>query len=182
VRRNAGSFTGETSNAVYSDVGGAPGPTVTQTLGQPVDCAVNNLLRQEAGPSAQSMAKHLRHIRDTKVKGAQAGLWLIESLERHPAELAGLLDQDPELRRKSFDLLRRAERIATAGHTFDDESIELTKDVLMRAACLMPPSLPEAALRTVIECLRGCTLEEGLEAASQTIRPRFRPAQAPQQD
>lgn len=177
-----GAITNESSNAVYSDVVGAPGPTVTQSLGQPVDCALNSMLRKEAGSGAQRMAERLRHIRDTKVKGTPAGLWLIEALESRPAELAGLLDQDPELRHKSFDLLRRAERIVTADQTFDDETIELTKDALRRAACLMPPSLSEAALQTIVEALRGSTLEEGLEAASQTIRPRSRPTPSQHRD
>jgi hypothetical protein len=38
-----GVFTAETSNMTYSDISDAPGSTVTQTLQQPVDCAVNNL-------------------------------------------------------------------------------------------------------------------------------------------
>ena len=145
---------------------------MTQTLGTPFDCAVTGMLHREAGPYAQNIANHLRHIRDTKVKGTPAGLWLIEAPDRHPAELAVLLDEDPELRRKSFDLLRRAERIATADQMFDDETVELTKDALRRAASHMPPYIPEAAMRTIVESLRGRTLEEGLEAASQTIRPR----------
>jgi hypothetical protein len=165
----SGFFTAETSNAVYSDVAGAPGSTVTQTLGQPVDCAVNSLFADNANTVGQ-----MRQIRDEAVAPTAAGQWISELLRRHSAEVVAALAGREDLQVESRALLRKAARIAVTGATFDDETIDRAKNLVAKAA---PRSMgvQAAALATVLENLRGTTLADGLATASQTIRPRTAP-------
>jgi hypothetical protein len=81
--------TGETSNMTYSDINGAPASTVTQTLQQPVSCAVNNLFEGD-----QVRVREMQRIRDGLVARHPAGQWLMEVLERHSADLAVLVAAD----------------------------------------------------------------------------------------
>lgn len=169
--------TAETSNAVYSDISPASGgTTVTQTLGQPVDCAVNNLAQREAGghEAASDAGERLRRVRDTTVADSPSGLWLTELLDRHAAELAGLLARDPDLSRESWALLQRAEAIASTGAVFDAELVEAADGLVQRASAQASSTVAAAAvpLRMILHALRGRTLDEGLKAASRTSRPR----------
>ncbi len=156
----------ETSNAVYSDVAGAPASTVTQTLGQPVDCAINNLFADNAKTVAQ-----MRRIRDEALTPTPAGQWIGDVLTRYSAELVAAIACREDLQGESRALLRKAAQIAETGATFDDETIDRAKNLVARAApCSM--QVQAAAIATVLEHLRGTTLADGLATASQTIRPR----------
>ncbi|MEZ0115908.1 hypothetical protein ABH920_009950 [Catenulispora sp. EB89] len=169
-----GGGTAETSNAVYSDVSPASGSTVTQTLGQPVDCAVNHLARARLGAEAPATTKHMRHLRDIKVARTRSGQWLAETLERHAAELAGLLDQDPALARESWSLLEKARAASDSGELISADLVDAAQELVRRASRTATPALAAAAtpLGVVLDALRGRTLEEGLAKASQTIHPR----------
>jgi hypothetical protein len=158
--------TGETSNAVYSDVAGAPGSTVTQSLGQPVDCAINSLFVDHA-----KMVGQMRQIRDEALAPTPAGQWISDVLKRHSAELVAALACREDLQVESRALLRKAAHTAKTGATFDDETIDHAKNLVAKAApCSM--QVQAAAITSVLEHLRGTTLADGLTAASQTIWPR----------
>jgi hypothetical protein len=162
----AGFQTEETSNAVYSDVAGAPGSTVTQTLGQPVDCAINNLF----GDNPKTVGQ-MRQIRDEALAPTPAGQWISDVLKRHSAELVAALAGSEDLQVESRALLRKAAQIAKTGATFDDETIDHANNLLAKATpCSMQAQA--AAITTVLEHLRGTTLADGLKTASKTIRPR----------
>ena len=167
-------LTGETSNAYYSDVWPVSGPTVIQTLGEPVDCVIDNMARREAAPEAVTAIERLRQVRDTRLADVPSGLWLRELLYQHTAELASLVDQDSELSRESWGLLQKAESVATAGSLFSAELIDTAEELVQRASTNATPLLAAAGipLRVVLDAMRGRTLEEGLEVASRTIRPR----------
>jgi hypothetical protein len=168
----AGYFTAETSNMSYSDINGAPASTVTQILQQPVSCAIDNLF---AGDRAQLGG--MQQIRDLEVAQHSAGQWLIEILERHSADLALLVASDEgDLARTALDLLTKAAHTTRQGRVFDDTTVDDALKVLGQASCKLPPSMQGVgpAMATVIESLRGKTLQDGLKAASKTILPRFR--------
>jgi hypothetical protein len=168
----AGYFTDETSNMSYSDINGAPAGTVTQILQQPVSCAIDNLFE---GDRAQLGG--MRQIRDLEVAQYPAGQWLIEILDRHSADLALLVASDKgDLARIALDLLTKAAHTTRQGRVFDDTTVDNALKVLGQASCNLPPSMQGVgpAMATVLESLRGRTLQDGLKAASKTILPRFR--------
>jgi hypothetical protein len=72
-------------------------------------------------------------------------------------------------------ILTKAALIARQGRVFDDTTVDDALKVLGQASGKLPPSMQGVgpAGATVIESLRGRTLEDGLKAASRTIRPRF---------
>jgi hypothetical protein len=167
----AGPPTGETSNMPYSDISGAPASTVTQILQQPVECAVNSLFE-----SKQAQLDEMRKIRDREVAQHPAGQWLIEVLKRHSADLALLAMSDGDLARIARDLLTKAAHTARQGRVFESTAIDDALKVLRQVSCNLPPSMNGVgeAGATLLESLRGRTLEDGLKVASKTIRPRFR--------
>ncbi|WP_104086430.1 hypothetical protein [Arthrobacter sp. GMC3] len=167
----AGVFTAETSNMSYSDISGAPGTTVTQILQQPVSCAVNNLFETH-----QTQIGKMQKIRDAQVLGHPAGKWLVEVLERHAADLAMLVtDKESPVARDARDLLTRATAVVSDKRTFDSDLVDDALRFLKRAACELPPTMNTVApaASTLLESLRGRTLEDGLAVASKTIMPRF---------
>jgi len=172
-----GWFTAETSNMTYSDIDGAPASTVTQILQQPVSCAVNSLFE-----SNQAQLGKMREIRDEQVVQHPAGQWLIEVLDRHSADLAMLVASDEgDLARTARDLLTKAANTVHRGRTFDSTTVDNALKVLGQVSCKLPQSmqgLGEAGA-TVLESLRGRTLEDGLTEASKTILPRFQAPQRP---
>jgi hypothetical protein len=173
----AGVVTGETSNMTYSDISNAPGSTVTQTLQQPVSCAINNLLAGD-----QTQLHQMQGIRDSQITQHPAGQWLMELLDRHSADIALLVAADSgDLERIVRELLTEATHTAREGRVFEGTTVDRALEALARASCKLPPSMKEAgqAGETLLESLRGRTLEDGLRAASQTIRPRFQGAQSP---
>ncbi|RDS86293.1 hypothetical protein [Dyella psychrodurans] len=174
----AGPPTGETSNMTYSDINGAPASTVTQILQQPISCAINNLFQGE-----EVKLGDMRQVRDLHVARYPAGQWLIEVLDRHAADLAMLaLSSDISHVRTARHLLTEATRIAREGRIFESATIDEAQKLLQHVSCKLPPSMIGAsqAGTTVLESLRGRTLEDGLKAASRTIRPRFlAPSQQP---
>jgi hypothetical protein len=164
--------TAETSNMSYSDINGAPASTVTQILQQPVSCALNNLFEAD-----QVHLGEMQQIRDSQIAQYPAGQWLIEILDRHSADLAVLVASDEgDLARTARVLLAKAAHTARQGGVFDDTTVDDALRVLGQASCKLPPSMQGAgpAGATVIESLRGRTLEDGLKVASKTILPRFR--------
>jgi hypothetical protein len=166
-----GYYTAETSNMSYSDINGAPAGTVTQILQQPVSCAINNLLASD-----QAHLGGMKQLRDLEIAKYPAGQWLIEILDRHSADLALIFASDEGgLARSARDLLTKAAHTAREGRVFNDTTVDDALKVLGQASCKLPPSMhgvgPAGA--TVLESLRGRTLEEGLKAASKTILPRF---------
>jgi hypothetical protein len=167
-------ITGETSNMTYSDINGAPASTVTQILQQPVACVVNFINDLLGGDEAQ--LGEMRQIRDGDVARYPAGQRLIEVLDRHSADLAVLAASgEDDLARIAWDLLTKAAHIARDGSVFDDATIDEALNVLRQVSCNLPPSMNgvSPAAVTVLESLRGRTLEDGLNAASKTILPRF---------
>jgi hypothetical protein len=161
--------TGETSNAVYSAVAGAPASTVSQTLGPAVPCAVQSLFAADF-----VAAEQMRNVRDEHLD-APAGAFLSEVLERHSADLASLLAGDPALAAESRHLFREAARVATEGARFDDELIDRAERLVKRSEALVPCSMsgiPDAT-RTILAALRGRTLADGIAEASETIMPRY---------
>lgn len=173
----ASAETAETSNMTYSDIDGAPASTVTQILQQPVACVVNFINDLFGGDQAQ--LREMRQIRDGEVAQYPAGQRLIEVLDRHSADLAVLAASDEgDLARTVWDLLTKAAQTARQGGVFDDTTIDEALKVLGQVSCKLPPSMngdgPAGA--TVLESLRGRTLEDGLNAASTTILPRFQAA------
>jgi hypothetical protein len=166
--------TAETSNMPYSDINGAPASTVTQILQQPVSCAVNNLFEAQLG--------EMRQIRDLNVAQYPAGQWLMEVLDRHSADLALLVLSDKgDLARIARDLLTEAADIARQGRSFESNTIDDALKFLQQVSCKLPPSMNGIghAGATLLELLRGRTLEDGLKAASKTILPRFQTTQRP---
>jgi hypothetical protein len=175
----AGLVTGETSNMTYSDISGAPASTVTQILQQPVSCAVNSLFEGD-----QAKLGEMRQIRDRQVAQHAAGQWLIEVLDRHSADLALLVASGKgDLAQGARDLLTKAVHTARQGRVFDATTVDDALKVLERASCKLPPTMNEVgrAGATLLESLRGRTLEDGLNAASKTILPRFRAPQRPRE-
>jgi hypothetical protein len=172
-----GLFTAETSNMTYSDIVGAPASTVTQTLQQPVSCAVNNLFEHD-----RAQLGEMRQIRDGLVAQHPAGQWLIEVLDRHSADLALLVASDEGgLARIARDLLREAVRTARRGRVFEGTTVDDALRVLRQVSGKLPPSMShlDQAGATLLGSLRGRTLEDGLKAASKTILPRFKAPQRP---
>jgi hypothetical protein len=173
----ASAQTAETSNMTYSDINGAPASTVTQILQQPVACVVNFINDLFGGDEAQ--LREMRQIRDEEVAQYPAGQRLIEVLDRHSADLAVLAASgEGDLARSAWDLLTKAALSAHQGSVFDDTTIDEALKVLEQVSCKLPPSMngvgPAGA--TVLESLRGRTLEDGLNAASKTILPRYQAA------
>lgn len=168
----AGFFTAETSNMTYSDISGAPAGTVTQILQQPVDCSIDDLFRDE-----RSQVDRLQEVRDRLVVHSHAGQWVLEILNRHAADLAVLFASDEEIASRARELLTEASHIAREERAFDDEIVDRALALLRRITGSLPPSMmgASAAGETVLTALRGATLEEGLRAASATIRPRSHP-------
>jgi len=164
--------TGETSNMVYSDINGAPASTVTQTLQQPVSCGVNSLFASD-----QARLSEMQRLRDVAVSQHRAGQWLLEVLDRYSADLALLAASDDGLAQVARDLLVKAADTAGHGRVFDGATVDEGLRVLGQASCKLPPSMHGIgqAGATLLESLRGKTLEEGLTAASKTILPRFQP-------
>jgi hypothetical protein len=161
----------------YSDINGAPASTVTQILQQPVACVVDFINNLFGGDEAQ--LREMRQIRDEEVAQYPAGQRLIEVLDRHSADLAVLAASDEgDLARSAWHLLTKAALSARQGTVFDDTTIDEALKVLGQAFCKLPPSMngvgPAGA--TVLESLRGRTLEDGLNAASKTILPRYQAA------
>jgi hypothetical protein len=166
-----GWFTAETSNMSYSDVNGAPNSTVTQTLQQPVSCVINNLFQRQRAPLGE-----MRQIRDSQVAQYPAGQWLIEVLDRHSADLALVVaSHEVDLARTARDILAKAANTARQGRVFDSTTIDDALKVLQQVSCKLPPSMSGVgqAGTTLLEALRGRTLEDGLKVASKTILPRF---------
>ena len=169
----ASAKTGETSNMTYSDINGAPASTVTQILQQPVACVVDFINDLFGGDEAQM--REMQQVRDEQVARYPAGQRLIEVLDRHSADLAVLAAADEgALARSAWDLLARAAHTAREGSVFDDATIDEALKVLGQVSGKLPPSMNGVgpAGETVLASLRGRTLEAGLTAASQTIRPR----------
>jgi hypothetical protein len=167
----AGPPTGETSNMTYSDINGAPAGIVTQTL-QPVSCAIENLFESD-----RVRVGEMQQIRDSAISPHPAGQWIIEILDRYSADLALLIaSEEGEFARTARDLLTRAAHTARERRTFDDTTIDEALKLLRQGSCKLPPSMHAVgpAGATVLESLRGKTLEDGLKAASETILPRFR--------
>jgi len=155
----------------YSDVNGAPASTVTQTLQQPVSCAINNLFEGD-----QAHIREMQRIRDGLVARHPAGQWLMEVLERHSADLAVLVASDEGgLARVARDLLTEAVRTARGGSVFEGVTVDDALRLLRLVSGKLPPSMShfDRAGATLLESLRGRTLEDGLKAASKTILPRF---------
>lgn len=166
-----GYFTAETSNMSYSDIYDAPASTVTQILQQPVSCSFNNLFGDERAKLGE-----MRQIRDRQVVHHPAGKWLLEVLDRHSADLAVLLASDEiNLAKVARKLLTEAAHTVREGHVFESATIDEALTMLQRASSRLPPSMNGIgqAGATVLESLRGKTLEDGLRVASQTILPRF---------
>ena len=166
-----GYFTAETSNMSYSDINGAPASTVTQILQQPVSCAVGSLFAGDAARLGE-----MRQTRDEGIARYPAGRWIIEVLDRHSADLALLLASDEgELTRTARDLLSRALHSARHQGVFSDDTVDEALGVLGRVSGKLPPSMGGVApaFATILDSLRGRTLEEGLKVASKTILPRF---------
>jgi hypothetical protein len=163
-------FTAETSNMSYSDIDDAPGATVTQILQQPVSCAIEGIVGGNQGALGE-----MRRIRGEQVAGHPAGQWLIEVLDRHAADLALLAgSEEADLARPARDLLTEATRTIREGRAFDDATVDAALTLLGRLAGKLPPSMLGVAPAgvTMLESLRGRTLEEGLRTAGQTILPR----------
>ncbi len=166
----AGVITAETSNMTYSDISGAPASTVTQILQQPVPCVIDSI-----SLSNQARIGEMKHLRDSTIAKHAAGQWLIETLDRHSADLWVILSEDEELARNAAELLTTAARMARQESVFDDATVDEALRLLGHISCKMPRSMTGvgAAGATVVRSLRGKTLEEGLREASKTIRPRF---------
>jgi hypothetical protein len=175
----AGVITAETSNMSYSDISGAPGSTVTQILQQPIDCSIDSLFARDPAPLGA-----MRRLRDGEISPHPAGRWLIDTLDRHAADLAVLVaNGDGDIAQDARDLLGEATRIAGEGRVFDAGTLDRALELLRRAAGRLPASMHEVAPagQTLLESLRGRTLEEGLRRASTTIRPRAAAAQRPRE-
>jgi hypothetical protein len=167
-----GAVTGELSNMTYSDINGAPASTVTQILQQPVPCVITSISLTD-----QAKLDKMKQIRDSMVAQYPAGQWLMEVLDRHSADLAVLAAADKgDLTQRARDLLAQATQIAGQKGVFDDATVGNALKLLGQLSCKMPPSMNGvgAAGATVLESLRGRTLEDGLKAASKTILPRFK--------
>jgi hypothetical protein len=170
----AGFFTAETSNMTYSDINGAPASTVTQTLQQPVPCAVTTLF--------EGQLAEMRRIRDSQIAPYPAGRWLIEVLDHHAANLAALMASDAgDLPWTARELLTQAAQTAHHGRAFDDATVDAALEVVGEVSRKLAPSMNglDQAAAFLIESLRGRTLEEGLKAASRTLRPRVQSAGRP---
>ncbi len=168
----SGAVTGELSNMSYSDINGAPGSTVTQILQQPVSCAINNMFEGDPGHLGQ-----MKQLRDLEMAKYPAGQWLMEVLDRHSADLALIFASDKGgVARAARDLLSQATETAGQKGVFHDATVDRALKLLGQISCKMPPSMNGvgAAAATVLESLRGRTLEDGLKAASKTILPRFK--------
>jgi hypothetical protein len=168
----SGAVTGELSNMSYSDINGAPGSTVTQILQQPVSCAINNMFEGDPAHLGQ-----MKQLRDLEMAKYPAGQWLTEVLDRHSADLALIFASDKGgLARAARDLLTKAAETAGQKGVFHDTTVDHALKLLGQVSCKMPPSMNGvgAAGATVLESLRGRTLEDGLKAASKTILPRFK--------
>jgi hypothetical protein len=119
----------------------------------------------------------MKQIRDSTVAQYPAGQWLMEVLDRHSADLAVLAAADKgDLTQTARDLLTQATQIAGRKGVFDDATVDHALKLFGQVSCKMPPSMNGvgAAGATVLESLRGRTLEDGLKAASKTILPRFK--------
>jgi hypothetical protein len=151
---------------------------VTQTLGQPVDCALSDMVRKEGGSGASAQIGRLQALRDSQFSGVPSGQWLIEFLSRYSADIAGLLDENPELRSQGYALLAKAETAAAGNSSFSPELINEAEAWLKGVSSVAKGSLQESAipLKKILDSLSGHTLQEGLQAASQIIRPRFPPS------
>jgi hypothetical protein len=162
--------TGETSNMTYSDINGAPAGTVTQILQGSVPCVVDHLFADD-----QVHLGAMRQIREKELAQHAAGHRIMEILDRHSADLAVLLMSDSRLRQSAQGLLTKASQISRDGGVFDDDIIDDALEVLKQASCELPPSMQSVrpAGETILESLRGRTLEAGLKIASRTIRPRL---------
>jgi hypothetical protein len=168
----SGAVTGELSNMTYSDISGAPAGTVTQILQQPVPCAITSISQND-----QTKIDNMKQIRDSTVAQHPAGQWLMEILDRHSADLAVLAEADKDnLVQTTRDLLAQAAQKAGTKAVFDDATVDNAQKLLAQISCKMPPSMNAvgAAGATVLESLRGRTLEDGLTEASKTILPRFK--------
>jgi hypothetical protein len=168
----SGAVTGELSNMSYSDINGAPGSTVTQILQQPVSCAINNMFEGDPAHLGQ-----MKQLRDLEMAKYPAGQWLMEVLDRHSADLALIFASDKGgVARAARDLLTEAAETAGQKGVFHDATVDHALKLLGQISCKMPPSMNGvgAAGATVLESLRGRTLEDGLKAASKTILPRFK--------
>jgi hypothetical protein len=150
---------------------------VTQTLQQSVSCAVNNLFEGD-----QAQLGEMQRIRDRQVAQHPAGQWLMEVLDRHSADLAVLVASDEgDLARIARGLLMEAVNTARRGRVFEGTTVDDALKVLRQVSWKLPPSMSEVgrAGATLLESLRGRTLEDGLKAASKTILPRFQPPPRP---
>jgi hypothetical protein len=166
---NAG--TTETSNMSYSDINDAPGSTVTQILQQPIPCALNSMFKRD-----QAHLDEMKQLRDLEITKYPAGQWLIEILDRHPADLALIFASDEgDLAQRARDLLTKAVHTVRERRVFDDTTVDDALKVLAQVSCKLPPSMQGvgSASATIIKSLRGRTFEDGLKEASKTIRPRF---------
>lgn len=164
-------WTEESSNMTYSDIAGAPAGTVTQTLQQPVSCAIDNMMASD-----KARLGEMKQLRDLEIVKYPAGQWLVEVLERHSADLSLILAADEAgVSQGARELLAKATQTAREGRPFDDKTVDEALRVLGQVSCKLPRSMyavgPAGA--TVLRSLRGRTLQEGLREASKTIRPRF---------
>ncbi|MGR6035977.1 MAG: hypothetical protein ACU4EQ_12135 [Candidatus Nitrosoglobus sp.] len=124
----------------------------------------------------------MRQICDLNVAQYPAGQWLMEVLDRHSADLALLVLSDKgDLARIARDLLTEAADIARQGSSFESNTIDDALKFLQQVSCKLPPPMNGIghAGATLLELLRGRTLEDGLKAASKTILPRFQTTQRP---
>lgn len=175
----AGYFTAEMSNMTYSDISGAPASTVTQILQQPISCAIDNLFEAD-----RAQLSHLQQIRDRHFTEHPAGQWVLELLDRHSADLAVIASDDDELARTARELIAEAAHTTREGRVFDNTTVDRALELLRQASSVLPPSLHAAsqAGETMLNSLRKATLEDGLRAASSTIRPRFRAHNKPDEE
>lgn len=172
-----GGWTAETSNMTYSDISGAPGSTVTQILQQPVDCSLNDLFGKTS-----TKLEPLRRVRDAQVARQPAGQWLTQLLDQHAADLAVFLGaSDGDYQERVRRLLEQTARAAEAGKAIDSAAVDEGLRLVREAAADLPPSMSaaRAPVETVLEAVRGRTLQDGLREASRTIRPSSRGKRGP---
>jgi hypothetical protein len=157
----------------YSDISGAPASTVTQILQQPVPCVITSISLTEP-----AKLDTMKQIRDSTVAQYPAGQWLMDVLDNHTADLAVLAAADTSggLTQTARDLLTKATQIVGQKGVFDDATVDDALKLLGQVSGKFPPSMNgvAAAGATVLESLRGRTLEDGLKVASTTILPRFK--------
>ena len=141
-----------------------------------VTCAVDQLLKMEAGKKAGEIDARLHYLRDTTFAAEASGRWLVALLDQHSAELGRLLDSDADLRRRAWDLLQQVEPIATSIGGVEmpvtNEAVAAAEGLLHRVTVLASPPVQQSArqLSGLLGSLRGRTLANGLALASRSFQ------------